>query len=46
MEFRYDSLDFEGALTISIRGRQGDRSRYVEAPASLPQDGPTAHLTD
>ena len=48
MEIRHDSLDFESALTISIQGRQGDRSRYVEGvmPASLPQDGPKAHLTD
>lgn len=24
--FRYDSLDFEAAFTIDVRGRQGDRS--------------------
>ncbi len=26
LELRYDSLDFEAAFTIDIRGRQGDRS--------------------
>jgi uncharacterized OsmC-like protein len=26
MKFAYDSLDFEAAFTIDIRGRQGDRS--------------------
>jgi len=24
--FAYDSLDFEGAFTLDVRGRQGDRS--------------------
>lgn len=31
MDFAYDSLDFEGAFTIDVRGRQGDRSERMGA---------------
>jgi uncharacterized OsmC-like protein len=51
MRFVYDSLDFEAAFTIDIRGRQGDRSvrphfRTVRVRAVVATDEPEARLTE
>jgi uncharacterized OsmC-like protein len=47
--FRYDSLDFETAFTIDIRGRQGNRSvrphfQTVRVRAVVATTGPTSAL--
>ncbi len=49
MEFAYESLDFEAAYTIDIRGRKGDRSvrqhfQTVKVEVTVTTDEPTDRL--
>jgi uncharacterized OsmC-like protein len=51
LDFTYDSLDFEAAFTIDIRGRQGDRSvrphfQTVRVRAVVATDEPDQRLRE